>query len=232
LILKKRPEVSETVTGGQKTIALRVPNHPVALELLRAFGGGIAAPSANRFCRISPTQAQHVADELGESVDMILDGGACQIGVESTIIDLSGDKPTLLRFGRITRSELEAVLKIEVFVPDSLAKMTVKTAGMMAIHYAPTTPAMRCNSDLLAILLKDGNQKVGVLTCGSNIESTQNRTVISLPIDSTIYAQNLYAKLRELDALHLDLILVEQPPQSEMWHAINDRLSKATQSVS
>jgi L-threonylcarbamoyladenylate synthase len=228
LILKKRPEVSETVTGGQKTIALRVPNHPVALELLRAFGGGIAAPSANRFCRISPTQAQHVADELGESVDMILDGGACQIGVESTIIDLSGDKPTLLRFGRITRSELEAVLKIEVFVPDSLAKMTVKTAGMMAIHYAPTTPAMRCNSDLLAILLKDGNQKVGVLTCGSNIESTQNRTVISLPIDSTIYAQNLYAKLRELDALHLDLILVEQPPQSEIWDAINDRLSKAT----
>jgi L-threonylcarbamoyladenylate synthase len=103
---------------------------------------------------------------------------------------------------------------------------------MMAIHYAPTTPAMRCDSDLLAILLQDENQKVGVLTCGSNISSTQNRTVISLPIDSTIYAQNVYAKLRELDALNLDLILVEQPPQSETWHAINDRLSKATQPVS
>ncbi|MEI7797100.1 MAG: L-threonylcarbamoyladenylate synthase [Methylococcaceae bacterium] len=228
LILKKRPEVSETVTGGQKTIALRVPNHPVALELLRTFGGGIAAPSANRFCRISPTQAQHVADELGESVDMILDGGACQIGVESTIIDLSGDKPTLLRFGQITRSELEFVLQTKVCTPDSLAKMTVKTAGMMAIHYAPTTPAMRCDSDLLGVLLQDENQKVGVLTCGSNISSTENRTVISLPTDSTIYAQNLYAKLRELDALKLDLILVEQPPQSEMWAAINDRLSKAT----
>lgn len=228
LILKKRPEVSETVTGGQKTIALRVPNHPVALELLRAFGGGIAAPSANRFCRISPTQAQHVADELGESVDMILDGGACQIGVESTIIDLSGDKPTLLRFGQITRSELEIVLKTEVFIPDSLSKTTVKTAGMMAIHYAPTTPAVRCDSDLLAVLLQDENQKIGVLTCGSNISSTENRTVISLPTDSAIYAQNLYAKLRELDALNLDLILVEQPPQSEMWAAINDRLSKAT----
>ncbi|MEI7797064.1 MAG: L-threonylcarbamoyladenylate synthase [Methylococcaceae bacterium] len=228
VILKKRPEVSETVTGGQKTIALRVPNHPVALELLRAFGGGIAAPSANRFCRISPTQAQHVADELGESVDMILDGGACQIGVESTIIDLSGDKPTILRFGQITRSELEFVLQTKVCTPDSLAKMTVKTAGMMAIHYAPTTPAVRCDSELLAILLQDENQKVGVLTCGSNISSTENRTVISLPIDSTIYAQNLYAKLRELDALKLDLILVEQPPQSEMWEAINDRLSKAT----
>ena len=228
VILKKRPEVSETVTGGQKTIALRIPNHPVALELLRAFGGGIAAPSANRFCRISPTQAQHVADELGESVDMILDGGACQIGVESTILDLSGDKPTILRFGQITRSELEFVLQTKVCTPDSLAKMTVKTAGMMAIHYAPTTPAVRCDSELLAVLLQDENQKVGVLTCGSNISSTQNRTVISLPTDSTIYAQNLYAKLRELDVLKLDLILVEQPPQSEMWAAINDRLSKAT----
>ncbi len=228
LILKKRPEVSEVVTGGQKTIALRVPNHPVALELLRTFGGGIAAPSANRFCRISPTQAQHVADELGESVDMILDGGACQIGVESTIIDLSGDKPTILRFGQITRSELENVLKTEIFIPEMLAKTTVKTAGMMAIHYAPTTPAIRCDSDLFAELLKDEKQKIGVLTCGSNIASTQNRTVISLSADSVIYAQNLYAKLRELDALNLDLILVEQPPKNEMWDAINDRLSKAT----
>ena len=232
LILKKRPEVSEIVTGGQNTIALRVPNHPVALELLRAFGGGIAAPSANRFCRISPTQARHVADELGESVDMILDGGACQIGVESTILDLSGDKPTLLRFGKITLSELEFVLQTKVCTPDALVQTTVKTAGMMAIHYAPTTPAMRCDSDLLAKLLSDEKQTVGVLTCGSNISTTQNRIVISLPIDSVIYAQNLYAKLRELDALNLDLILVEKPPQSEAWHAINDRLSKATQSVS
>lgn len=227
-VLKKRPDVSETVTGGQNTVALRIPNHPVALELLRAFGGGIAAPSANRFCRISPTQAQHVADELGDDVDMILDGGACQIGVESTIIDLSGDKPMLLRFGQITRSELETVLQTDVFIPDSLSQTTVRTAGMMAIHYAPTTPAKRCTSEMLATLLKDENQKVGVLTCGSTILSTQNCTVISLPANPVIYAQNLYAKLRELDALHLDLILVEQPPQGEAWQAINDRLGKAT----
>jgi L-threonylcarbamoyladenylate synthase len=232
LILKKRPEVSEIVTGGQNTIALRVPNHPVALELLRAFGGGIAAPSANRFCRISPTQAQHVADELGESVDMILDGGACQIGVESTIIDLSGDKPTLLRFGQITRSELEAVLKTEVFVPDSLSQTIVRTAGMMAIHYAPTTPAFRCETRFLLEQLKNDTQKIGVLTCGSMIPETQTRRVIQLPTDSVSYAQNLYAKLRELDALKLDFILVEQPPQSEVWHAINDRLSKATREIS
>jgi L-threonylcarbamoyladenylate synthase len=227
-ILKKRPEVGEFVTGGQNTVGLRIPNHSVALELLRAFGDGIAAPSANRFCRISPTQAQHVADELGNNVDMILDGGACQIGVESTIIDLSGDKPTLLRFGEITRSELEVVLQAEVFIPNSLSQITVRTAGMMAIHYAPTTPAVRCETNLLALFLKDEKQKVGVLTCGSNIVSTPTRTVISLPTDSMIYAQNLYTKLRELDALKVDLILVEQPPLGEAWQAINDRLSKAT----
>ena len=154
-----------------------------------------------------------------------------QIGVESTILDLSGEKPTILRFGQITRSELENVLKTEVFIPEMLATTTVKTAGMMSIHYAPTTPAMCCDSDLFAELLKDEKQKIGVLTCGSNIASTENRTVISLSADSVIYAQNLYAKLRELDALNLDLILVEQPPKNEMWDAINDRLSKATRAV-
>lgn len=228
-ILKKRPEVSEIVTGGQNTVALRIPNHRVALELLRQFGGGCAAPSANRFCRISPTQASHVFDELGDDVDLILDGGACQIGVESTIIDLSGDKPTILRFGQITRSELEAVLQTQVFIPDSLLQTTVRTAGMMAIHYAPTTHAVRCDSDLLPSLLKVWEkEKIGLLTCGSNILSTENRTVISLPAESAVYAQNLYAKLRELDLLKLALIVVEKPPQSEAWQAINDRLSKAT----
>lgn len=233
LILKKRPEVSEAVTGGQNTVALRIPNHPVALELLRQFGGGIAAPSANRFCRISPTQARHVADELGDDVDVILDGGACQIGVESTIIDLSHNKPTILRFGQITRSEIEAILKTDVFIPDALSQTTVRTAGMMAVHYAPTTPAFRCETHLLSEQLKNHvMQKIGVLTCGSIISSTQNRTVIELPADSVSYAQNLYAKLRELDALKLDFILIEKPPQNETWQAINDRLTKATREIS
>ncbi|GDX84446.1 threonylcarbamoyl-AMP synthase [Methylococcaceae bacterium] len=229
LILKKHPNVNSVVTGGQNTIALRVPNHPIALELLHAFDGGIAAPSANRYCRISPTQAQHVAEELGESVDMILNGGACKIGVESTIIDLSGDKPMLLRFGQITRHELEKVLQTEIFIPNSLLKTTVRTSGMMATHYAPTTISMRCETNFLPILvLENADKKIGVLTCGAHISATKNCTVISLPIDSVIYAQNLYAKLRELDGLKLDLILVEKPPKHEEWQAINDRLSKAT----
>lgn len=231
-ILKKRPEVSDIVTGGQNTIALRIPNHPVALELLRQFAGGIAAPSANRFCRISPTQAMHVAQELGDDVDLILDGGVCQIGVESTIIDLSSEKPTILRFGQITRHELEIVLQTEVFIPNLLTQTTVRTAGMMAIHYAPTTLAFRCETDLLIERLKNDTQKIGVLTCGSKMSSTQHRTVIELPADSIIYAQNLYAKLRELDALNLDFIVVEKPPQNEAWAAINDRLLKATREIS
>lgn len=229
LILKKRADVQTLATGGQNTIALRVPNHPIALELLRAFNGGIAAPSANKFCRISPTQAQHVADELGENVDMILDGGACQIGVESTILDLSGEKPLLLRFGKITRSELENVLQLPVFIPDSLHKTTVRTAGMMATHYAPMTKSLRFDADLLPNLLsQNAHKKIGILMCGSQIISAENQIVMSLPVDAEIYAQHLYTKLRELDSLKLDLILVEKPPQHEAWQAINDRLDKAT----
>lgn len=230
-ILKKRSQVSEIVTGGQNTVALRIPNHPVALELLRQFDGGIAAPSANRFCRISPTQASHVAEELGDDVDLILDGGACQVGVESTIIDLSDDRPTILRFGKITRTEIEVILKTQVFIPDSLSQTSVRTAGMMAIHYAPTTPALLCNIDYLNALLTDENQKIGVLTCGKSVSSTPTCTTIQLPADPIIYAQNLYAKLRELDALNLDLIVVEKPPRNEAWEAINDRLSKATREI-
>lgn len=230
-ILKKHSQVSEVVTGGQNTVALRIPNHPVALELLRQFDGGIAAPSANRFCRISPTQATHVAEELGDEVDLILDGGACQVGVESTIIDLSRDKPTILRFGKITRSEIEAVLKTQVFIPDLLFQTTVRTAGMMAVHYAPTTPAVLCDSESLTTLLANERQKIGVLTCGKSVPSTSVCTAVQLPADPIIYAQNLYAKLRELDALKLDLIVVEKTPQNEAWDAINDRLSKATREI-
>ena len=107
MILRKKASVPAVVTGGQETVALRVPDNPVALWLLRVFGGGIAAPSANRFGRISPTTAQHVAEELGDAVDCILDGGPCTVGVESTIIDLTDQQPTILRPGRITRSQLE-----------------------------------------------------------------------------------------------------------------------------
>jgi len=225
-----------------------MPDHPVALALLRSFGGGIAAPSANRFCRISPTLAAHVSEELGDAVDMILDGGACQVGVESTIIDLSGSRPRLLRPGHITGQEIEAVLQTELMIPPAsnaapapgwLAAYTpslampegIRAPGMMAVHYAPTTPAIRCPAeqlpDRIQQLIADG-KRIGLLSYQLKITETGQIRVLRLPEQAGDYAQRLYAALRELDSLQLDLILVEQPPQTEPWGTISDRLNKAT----
>lgn len=237
MILNKKPEVPLAVTGGQQTVGLRMPDHPVALALLKSFGGGIAAPSANRFCRISPTQAKHVSEELGDAVDMILDGGSCQVGVESTIIDLSGSKPKLLRPGHITRQQIEAVLQTELLMPTTPAAPApeiseqIRAPGMMAVHYAPTTPAIRCSAeqlpDKIRQLIADG-KRIGLLSYQLEIMEINQIRVLRLPEQAGNYAQSLYAALRELDSLQLDLILVEQPPQTESWQAINDRLSKAT----
>jgi L-threonylcarbamoyladenylate synthase len=236
IILPKKPEVPLEVTGGQQTVGLRMPNHPVALALLKSFGGGIAAPSANRFCRISPTQASHVSEELGDAVDMILDGGACQVGVESTIVDLSGSQPRLLRPGHITRQEIEAVLQTELLLsanaePAPETSDDVRAPGMMAVHYAPSTPALLYPTsqlpDKLQQLVSQG-KKIGLLSYSLDIAETEQIRVVRLPEHAVDYAQNLYTALRKLDAMHLDLILAEQPPQAEQWRAINDRLGKAT----
>jgi L-threonylcarbamoyladenylate synthase len=236
MILNKKPEVPLAVTGGQQTVGLRMPDHPVALALLKSFGGGVAAPSANRFCRISPTQAMHVSEELGDAVDMILDGGACEVGVESTILDLSGSKPRLLRPGHITREDIEAVLQTELILPSIAASTAeipeeIRAPGMMTVHYAPTTPAIRCPAELLPArirqLLNEG-KRIGLLAYQLDIAETGQLRVLRLPEQASDYAQSLYAALRALDSLQLDVILVEQPPQTEPWRAINDRLNKAT----
>jgi L-threonylcarbamoyladenylate synthase len=242
LILNKNPDVPLAVTGGQNTVGLRVPAHPVALRLLQAFGGGIAAPSANRFCRISPTQAAHVEEELGDSVDLILDGGACQVGVESTIVDLSGNQPRLLRPGQITRLEIEAVLQTELLIisaqSDQNTPSELRAPGMMAVHYAPVTQAMLCPSDRLTKKIGELTlqlKKIGILALGRdtiNRVSTESGLIriIRMPEQAEDYAKALYASLRELDNLHLDIILVEQPPRTEAWRTINDRVCKATSS--
>ena len=235
LILNKKPDVPLVVTGGQNTVGLRMPDHPVALRLLRAFGGGIAAPSANRFCRISPTQAAHVEEELGEAVDLILDGGACQVGVESTIVDLSGNRPKLLRPGHITRLDIETVLQTELIIISPQAEQInpseMRAPGMMTVHYAPVTVAILCPADRLPEIIQKlifRNKKIGILAYSR--EQAENRLIriIRMPEQADDYAQALYASLRELDSLQLDMILVEQPPNTEAWRAINDRLCKAT----
>lgn len=229
MILRKKPGVPMAVTGGQNTVALRVPDNPVALWLLRVFGGGIAAPSANRFGRISPTTAQHVAEELGDAVDCILDGGACTVGVESTIIDLTDVQPTILRPGRISRSQLEEVLQTEVALK---SQHKIRAPGMLAAHYAPNTPAFLCPTDSLSEELENRQrqgQLVGVLCFSERLSGlTTCRHLRHLPNQVEDYEAALYAAMRELDKLHLDSILVEQPPEQEEWAAVTDRLEKAT----
>ncbi|UOA09054.1 L-threonylcarbamoyladenylate synthase [Methylobacter sp. S3L5C] len=235
LILNKKPEVSSVVTGGQDTVGLRVPGHPVALSLLREFGGGIAAPSANRFCRISPTQAVHVEEELGNAVDLILDGGACQVGVESTIVDLSGTRPKLLRPGYITQFDIEAVLQTEMLVVSTQSGQTdsseQRAPGMMAVHYAPITVALLCPTERLPEMIQTlnfQNKKVGILAYSLKPAENTLTRLIRMPKQADDYAQALYASLRDLDSLQLDIILVEQPPETAAWRAINDRIGKAT----
>lgn len=229
LVLKKKPSVPFEVTGGQETIALRVPNHPVALSLINAFGGGIAAPSANRYCRISPTQASHVEEELGDKVDMILDGGACRVGLESTIVDISGGKPRLLRPGQLPQADIEEILGMPLTLPDDKEK--IHAPGMMEVHYAPVTPTLLCTGkEIEEILRGDFSGKkgrIGVLAYRGQTDCALAYRVIPMPVDSQAYAQNLYHSLRALDHAGLDLILVEQPPVTKEWQAINDRINKA-----
>lgn len=232
LVLPKKAHVPDEVTGGQTTVGLRVPNHPIALRLLQKFGGGIAAPSANRFCRISPTTARHVEEELGDSVDLILDGGACEVGVESTIVDLSGARPRLLRPGRITREAIEKVLSVElVLVAKPAEAEDIRAPGMLAVHYAPSTTALLCRSgDLEAAIAALGaqNRRLGLIAYAPRQPDTRLANIIAMPTDAHDYARQLYAALRDMDGCELDLILVEQPPEGEAWAAINDRLRKAT----
>jgi L-threonylcarbamoyladenylate synthase len=228
IILNKKASVPTAVTGGQNTVALRIPSNPVALQLLQAFGGGIAAPSANRFGHISPTQAFHVAEELGDSVSCILDGGPCSVGVESTIIDLSDGHPAILRPGRITRSQLKSVLKTEV----KLSPQTkIRAPGMLAVHYAPNTMSLLCPADTLNAMIDDlcaKGKQIGILAFSPAASLTNRAHLIRLPEESEHYETVLYSALRELDNLNLDMILIEQPPDNEAWAAVNDRLGKAT----
>jgi L-threonylcarbamoyladenylate synthase len=228
IILNKKAEVPLAVTGGQETVALRIPANPVALQVLHAFGGGIAAPSANRFGRISPTQAEHVAEELGDSVDLILDGGACTIGVESTILDLTDEHPTILRPGRITRSQIKAVLQTDVRLS---TQSKIRAPGMLAVHYAPHTMALLCPIETLIVMIDDlcaNGKNIGILAFSKAMAAVPCQNLIQLPEQAAHYETALYSSLRELDKLQLDMILIEQPPDTEAWAAVNDRLSKAT----
>jgi len=229
LILKRQANVPDAVTGGQDTVGLRVPNHPLVLELLAAFDGGIAAPSANRFGRISPTTADHVREELGGRVPLVLDGGACPVGIESTILDLSRGTPVLLRPGAIGAADIARVLGR---APETAAPQaeTPRVSGSLEAHYAPRTPLQLVSSDGLLFALRNAlvaGEKVAVLAPTAQAISHDLVTWKQSPAEPAGFAHDLYASLRELDALGCVRLLVQQPPAGEAWLAVNDRLRRA-----
>jgi L-threonylcarbamoyladenylate synthase len=233
LIVKRHPGVPDAVTGGQDTVGLRVPNHPLALELLKAFDGGIAAPSANRFGRISPTTAQHVQDDLGTAVSMILDGGPCQVGIESTIVDLTGRRAVLLRPGMLSAIDIGRVLgRVPLSPDDPLAPPDLarnRASGTLEAHYAPRTPLILMPDDSLPIALRNAivqKERVAVLATHPAPFAMPGVAWHVAPADPAGFAHDLYANLRALDALGCDRIYV-QKPVGQPWQAILDRLKRA-----
>jgi L-threonylcarbamoyladenylate synthase len=228
MVLQRADGVSDLVTGGQRTIALRSPSHSVARTLLARFGGGIAAPSANRYGRVSATTAEHVRREFGNDIDCILDGGATDIGIESTIVDLSGAGASVLRPGAITEGMLEQALGAPLEPP---GRTSPRAPGTHARHYAPRTPLMVLEADLLielaSSLIRQG-KCVAVLARSAQQPLLQGLTWIGAPSDARGYAQHLYANLRRLDEAGCDAILAEAAPDEAEWAAVRDRLARAS----
>lgn len=225
LILKRSAKAADFVTGGQDSVGLRVPGHPVAHALLAAFGGGVAAPSANRFGGISPTTAAHVRADLGDDVDCVLEGGASEIGIESTIVDLSGEQPVVLRPGAIGRAALEQAIGTTVHEKALAAGAAPRHSGGLERHYAPRTPARLVAPHALDRAIEQAHGTLAVLAFSR--PDARVRVWRRLPREPRAYAQALYATLRELDAAGCDALLVESPPDAPEWAAVNDRLRRA-----
>ncbi len=227
LILPRLDDAPGWACGGQDSVGLRCPSHPVAHALLARFvalgGAGVAAPSANRFGRVSPTRAAHVVDDLGADAPTVLDGGASEVGVESTIVDLTRDRPVLLRPGRIGRDALEAALGEPVLDRDADAP---RASGTLAAHYQPDTPV-----ELVAPGALDA--RIDALTCERVAAWSVRRPAgevaawVEAPSDAAGREAALYDTLRRLDALRVDRILVEAPPAGGEWDAVRDRLARA-----
>jgi L-threonylcarbamoyladenylate synthase len=246
LIVKRAAHVLDAVTGGQDTVGLRVPSHPVAQAVLREFSGngdtaaGLAAPSANQFGQVSPTTAAHVAAEFPDRLLMILDGGACEVGVESTIIDLSGERVRVLRPGRVRTSEIEQVLGASLAEPGNDAPGTdsgdtLRVPGALASHYSPKTQTLLLATSRLKMQLRAFRQAQDrgpmrcVITHSFDAEPAERVRVIRLAADAETWERELYALLRALDEERYGTLIIEAPPATPEWDAVNDRVKRATQ---
>lgn len=225
IIVKRGPRVAAATTGGADTVGLRVPAHPMALALLQAFGGGIAAPSANRFGAVSPTTAEHVAADLGDDVDYILDGGPCSVGVESTIVDFSRGRPVLLRPGGMPREAIEAITG-PLGAPDDHAPAA---PGTLASHYAPRAEVFAVAVDDVPAAVAAAAGKVAVLAPKSAFGPWGEMAVLAYPLPDDVagMARELYSALRDLDAAGVDVVIAALPPAAGLGEAVGDRLRRA-----
>ena len=235
LLLRRGPEVLDEVTGGRDTVALRSPAHPMAHELLQRLavsGRALVAPSANRFGRVSPTSAADVIDELGDAVDLVLDGGPCAVGIESAIVDLSDGPPRLLRAGQLSFETLRQEMP-DLVDADSMAPAVAP--GMLASHYAPSAEVIVVDHDVDGAELRDivarqvdAGRRVGLLALGSAGYDLSDRLVL-LDVGSDVdgYARVLYRRLRDADGLGLDVVVAVAPPGHGIGAAVADRLRRA-----
>jgi L-threonylcarbamoyladenylate synthase len=231
LVVAKHPSICAEATAGRQTVGLRVPDHRLALELLREFGGAVAAPSANRSTHISPTTAEHVRQELGNSVDMILDGGPCDVGIESTVLDLSGRMPTILRPGAISREQIESQIgRVELFEGAAPVSTPAASPGQHSIHYAPRTRAYRFARDEAAKLREAGGLVAAIFRGDVPFALRQKRFhfLTVLPEDVQGYSRALYSAMRDADQSGANAIWIEMPPDEPGWTAVHDRLRRAT----
>jgi L-threonylcarbamoyladenylate synthase len=229
LVLRRAPgTIVDEVTGGLPTVGLRVPNHPLALELLDAFGGAVAAPSANRFGRVSPTTAEHVRADLDGDVDVVLDGGTCTIGVESTIVDCTTEPFAILRVGGVAVDEVERVAGAPVV---RKTRGEVAAPGTLDAHYAPAARVElveRRGLAARAAALSASGARVGVLALASDRTAVADEIIVlAAPSDVDEYARVLYQRLRDADDRGLDVVLAVPPPDTGIGAAVRDRLSRA-----
>jgi L-threonylcarbamoyladenylate synthase len=227
LVLPRAYNVDPLVTGGQDTVAVRVPSHPMAQQLLTAFGGGIAAPSANRYGRLSPTRAEHVREEFGDGVRVILDGGLSKLGLESTIVACLDGTVRMLRPGSISLSELRRVVGNVLVGPNA---QSPRAPGSQSAHYAPSTPLSLVSGDEieeLAATLSTHGERIAVLAQRAPMRAHQYVTWINAGVRAEAYAHDLYAHLRALDKSVCVRILVQEVPGDERWDAVRDRLKRA-----
>lgn len=228
MILKRGPRVALATTGGNDTVGLRVPAHPLAQELLRAFGGGIAAPSANRFGHVSPTTADHVVADLGDDVDYVLDGGPCAVGVESTIVDLSRGQPVLLRPGGMPRDAIEAIVG-----PLAAADAAAPAApGTLTSHYAPRAEVIAVEPEDVPAAVRAAAGTIAVLAPKSAFGAWgpwEKMSVLAYPLPDDVagMARELYAALRDLDAAGVNVVIAALPPAVGLGEAVGDRLRRA-----